>query len=64
MDLQTHGQDYPKLTNPGEVRAFLANHPEIEAVNVYSSDFPRRPVPIGKFGDKLIKKLFKYQTTA
>lgn len=59
MDVPTLGEDRPRLTSPDEFRAFLAGHPEVEAINVYDSRFPRRPVPVGGFGDKLIAKLFR-----
>lgn len=59
MDIATKGEDQPKFTSREEVAAFLAAHPEIEAVNVYSSEFPRRPVPVGKFDGKMIARLFK-----
>jgi len=36
-DIPTHGQDYPILANAAEFRAYLAAHPEIEAVNVIAA---------------------------
>jgi hypothetical protein len=58
MDIATHGEDQPKLTSVAEVNAFLASHPEIDAVNVYCSRFPRRPIPLAKFDQKMVAKLF------
>jgi hypothetical protein len=59
MDLATRGEDNPRLDGPEGVRAFLAAHPEIEAVNVYSSDFPRKPIPVAKFDAKMVRRLFR-----
>ena len=60
MDITSLGGDHPKkLVNPEEVVSFIAAHPEIEAVNVYDSRFPRRPVPVADFGEKMVAKLFK-----
>ena len=58
-DLATHGKDYPRLASPGEVAAFLAAHPEVEAVSVSDSRFPRRPVPVEAFRNKWLKKFFR-----
>jgi hypothetical protein len=62
MDIATRGEYRPWLTSPEEVAAFLAAHPEVEAVNVYSSDFPRRPVPVEKFGPAMVRRLFPKAT--
>jgi hypothetical protein len=59
MDIATVGEDRPRLETADQVRVFLAAHPEIQAVNVYDSRFPRRPVPIAKFGPELIARLFR-----
>jgi hypothetical protein len=58
MDLATPGEDRPELGSPEEVTAFLAAHPEVEAVNVYSGRFPRRAIPVAKFDAKMIRRLF------
>lgn len=63
-DLPTHGEtDQTRLTTPDSVTGFLTAHPEIEAVNVYSGDFPRGAVPRERFDGKMVKRLFRHEKT-
>jgi hypothetical protein len=61
-DIRPHGNkadSVPELKTEDDVHAYLVAHPEIDAVNVYDSRFPQRPIPIARFDAAMIARLFQ-----
>jgi hypothetical protein len=60
LDVRRLGPEPQTTVNtPEELRAFLAAHPEVQAVMFHDSRMPRRAVPAESVTDKLLRKLFR-----
>lgn len=53
------GVENQALPNPEAVRAFLATHPEVTSVNFAATHMPRRPVPVAKLTDAMLRKYYR-----
>jgi hypothetical protein len=59
QNLRTLGRVDPAIETPAALAAFLAEHPEVEAVIFYAAWMPRRAVPVAKITPALLRKLFR-----